>query len=196
MLNRETPSVLVVSQTDKAFGFITNALPSDQFGPILSAHSAGEISRMMINQPVDIVIINTPLKDDFGTELAVNLTQQYNIGVLMLIKADVYEQVTFEVEDYGVLTLSRPCTVHDMYQALKLLAATQARLKVMEQKASSLEQKMAEIRLINRAKGILMERMNMTEPEAHRHLEKAAMDMGVKKTVVASNIIQSYENDT
>ena len=51
---------------------------------------------------------------------------------------------------------------------------------------------MEEIRLANRAKMLLMQNLKMTEQEAHRYIEKEAMDRGLKKTAVAENIIKTY----
>ena len=45
---------------------------------------------------------------------------------------------------------------------------------------------------MNRAKGLLIDHLKMTEQEAHRYIEKAAMDNSVKKTVIAQNIINMY----
>ena len=80
-----------------------------------------------------------------GTELAIELAQNQSCGVMMMVKNDVYEQVSFKVEEYGVLTLPRPCTAQQAFQTMKLLVATQQRLKALEQKTASLEEKMKEI---------------------------------------------------
>ena len=96
------------------------------------------------------------------------------------------------MEEYGVLTLPRPCTAQQAFQTMKLLVATQQRLKALEQKTASLEEKMKEIRLVNRAKGLLMENLKFTEQEAHRYIEKAAMDNCKKKAEIAQNIINTY----
>ena len=159
---------MVVSGTDKAAEFITKVLPSNQFNPIISVHDAGEAKRTIINQTVDIIIINAPLPDEFGTQLAIDIAEDNSIGILMMVNADMYEQVTYKVENYGILTISRPCNSHDIFQTLKLLLATKIRLKAMEDKAASLEEKMKEIRIVNRAKSLLMDRLQMSEPEAHR----------------------------
>ncbi len=184
--------VMVVSTTDKAYGFLQTILPKDQFSPLLSVHSAGEARRELLERDVDIVVINAPLKDQMGSELAIDLAQSQNCGVLMMVKNDVYEQISYEVEEYGVLTVSRPCTSQQVFQTMKLLLATRQRLKALEQKTASLEEKMKEIRLVNRAKGLLIDHLKMTEQEAHRYIEKAAMDNSVKKTVIAQNIINMY----
>ena len=111
---------------------------------------------------------------------------------MMMVKNDVYEQVSYKVEEYGVLTLPRPCTAQQAFQTMKLLLATKQRLKALEQKTASLEEKMKEIRLVNRAKGLLMDNLKFTEQEAHRYIEKAAMDNCRKKSEIAQNIINTY----
>lgn len=192
MRTEYTASVMVVSTTDKALEFFSKILPKDQFSPISCVHSAGEAQRELINRSVDIVVINAPLKDEMGTELAIDLAQKGSCGVMMMVKNDVYEQVTYKVEEYGVLTVSRPCTSQQVFQTMKLLLATKQRLRALEQKTASLEEKMKEIRLVNKAKGLLMDNLKFTEQEAHRYIEKAAMDNCEKKSVIAQNIINTY----
>lgn len=192
MVSDFTAEVLVVSQTDKAFEFLKSILPSGQFSLRSSVHSGGEAQRSLINKPVDIVVINAPLKDGYGTDLAITLAENYNVGVLIMVKADMYEQIEYKVEDYGILTISRPCTSQQIFQAMKLLSATRKRIQAMERKTMKLEQKMKEVRVINQAKGLLMEHQHMTEAEAHRHLEKAAMDNRTSKMEMAERIIQKY----
>ena len=52
---------------------------------------------------------------------------------------------------------------------------------------------MEEIRLVNRAKWLLIEELKMTEQEAHRYIEKQAMDRCVTKRVVAEQILSTYK---
>lgn len=192
MKQEQTASVMIVSTTDKALGFFQKILPKDQFYPLTWVHSAGEAQRELINRSVDIVVINAPLTDEMGTELAIELAHSNSCGVMMMVKNDVYEQVSYKVEEYGVLTLPRPCTAQQAFQTMKLLLATQQRLRALEQKTASLEEKMKEIRLVNRAKGLLMDNLKFTEQEAHRYIEKAAMDNCKKKAEIAQNIINTY----
>lgn len=192
MKQEQSASVMIVSTTDKALGFFQKILPKDQFYPLTWVHSAGEAQRELVNKSVDIVVINAPLKDEMGTELAIELAQNNSCGVMMMVKNDVYEQVSYKVEEYGVLTLPRPCTAQQAFQTMKLLLATKQRLKALEQKTASLEEKMKEIRLVNRAKGLLMDNLKFTEQEAHRYIEKAAMDNCRKKSEIAQNIINTY----
>lgn len=62
-----------------------------------------------------------------------------------------------------------------------------------EQSSAQTQEITDEIRFINRAKLALMLYLNMSEPMAHRYIEKRAMDMRVTKKEIAKNILKTYE---
>lgn len=184
--------VLVVGSGDKIFDYISDMLPKSGYEPLMRANDAGEARRLLLDTPADIVIINTPLTDEFGTELALDLAES-PMGVMLLVKSELYDQVCYKVEDSGVLTLGKPMTRQGFYSAVKLLTAMSARLMKMEKKNRSLQEKMADIRVVNRAKWLLIERHRMTEEDAHYFIEKQSMDMRLSRREVAENIIRSYD---
>ena len=147
---------------------------------------------MLLDTPVDIVIINTPLSDDFGVELALDLAEGA-MGVLLLVKNELFDQVCYKVEDSGVLTVGKPMTRQGFYSAVKLLSAMTARLSKMEKANRTLQEKMADIRVVNRAKWLLIEHHHMKEQDAHYFIEKQAMDTRLSRREVAENIIRTYD---
>lgn len=187
-------SVLIVSASVKAEDYLRDILSGGSFAPVASAKSVSEAKRLQLENQYDIVIINTPLPDDFGIEFAEQLCEDGSVGVLLFVKNELFEQVSCKVEDYGVLTFSRPGSRQSITQAVRLIAATHNRLATFERKAVKLEAKMKEIRLINRAKWLLIDRFNMSEAEAHKYIEKTAMDNCVKRGEIAENIIRTYES--
>ena len=72
------------------------------------------------------------------------------------------------------------------------MAAARERLRQFQKKAVNVEEKMAEIRLVNRAKCLLIEKRGMTEAEAHRHIEKQSMDRCTSKKEIATEILKTY----
>lgn len=184
--------VLVADSGDKIYDYISQSLPRSDYDPIVRAGDAGEARRMLLNAPVDIVIINTPLKDDFGTELALDLADG-SAGVLLLVKNELYDQICYKVEDSGVLTLGKPTSRQGFYSAVKLLTAMTARLSKLEKANHTLQEKMADIRVVNRAKWLLIEHHHMKEQDAHYFIEKQAMDTRLSRREVAENIIRSYD---
>ncbi len=184
--------VLVADSGDKIYEYISQSLPRGDYDPIVKAGDAGEVRRMMLDTPADIVIINTPLRDEFGTELAIDLAEG-TAGVLLLVKNELYDQVCYKAEDSGVLTLGKPTSRQGFYSAVKLLTAMTARLSRLEKVNHTLQEKMADIRVVNRAKWLLIEHHHMKEQDAHYFIEKQAMDTRLSRREVAENIIRSYD---
>ena len=94
-IGRTQYRVLIVSAVEKIYEYITEILPPGEFSPMLRAASAGEAKRMLVSDEADIVIINTPLPDEFGTELALDLSGG-TAGVLLLVKNDYFDQVCYK----------------------------------------------------------------------------------------------------
>ena len=187
-----TLSVLIVSSAERLNATMLSSLPESRYQPITAVPDASAASRMLLERPFDLVIVNTPLPDQFGTRFALDVCEKTAAGVLLLVKAEHYADIDARVSPYGVLTLSKPTSAGLFSQSLQLLAATHARLRRMEQKTASMEEKMEEIRMVNRAKWLLIEQLKMTEQQAHRYIEKQAMDMRTSKKDVAENILKTY----
>lgn len=186
-------SVLIVSSSQKFNQSIKDILPEDRYSPLTFVTDAGSAGRQILEHSFDIVVINTPLPDDIGVSLAIDICGESGTGVLLLIKSENYAEISAHVSQFGVLTLSKPTTALMIQQSLQLLCGTRQRLMRMEQKTASLEEKMAEIKVVNRAKLILIEQLQMTEAEAHRFIEKQAMDRCVTKRIIANSIISTYK---
>ena len=192
LLEREELSILVVSASDKIFDILTELLKDRFYSDIRRASSVSEAERIMLMQSFDIVVINAPLKDESGIDFAVNISSENSFGVLIIINSEYYEQVLDKVMEYGVLTVSKPLSRQALYEAVNLLVAASYRLKKVERKNEKLTAKMAELRIVNRAKWILIENMGLSEEEAHRVIEKQAMDERRSKREVSETIIRTY----
>ena len=186
-------SVLVVSSAEKFVKPMLEMLPEKMFDPIMTATDATQARRKLLENDFDIVIVNSPLKDEFGTRLALDICSKSSAGVLLFVKAEHYADITAKVMPYGVLTISKPTSSSMIAQSVQMLCSTRERLRIMEKKNASVDEKIEEIRIVNRAKCLLIEQLKMTESEAHRYIEKQAMDRGVTRRVIAENIILTYK---
>ena len=64
----------------------------------------------------------------------------------------------------------------------------------IEKENAELKTMVEDLKLIDRAKLLLVTCLNMTESQAHRYLEKRAMDLRVSRVEVAKQVIQTYQN--
>lgn len=186
-------SVLVVSSFKKFNEAFSHTLPEANYYPVNIVTNAAAAKRAMLEKKYDFVIINAPLSDDFGMRLAIDISSTAGSVVLLIVKADIYSDVHAKVVEYGVMSLAKPASAQSVLQALQWMAAMRERLRRLEKKALSVEEKMEEIRIINRAKWILIENLNMTESDAHRYIEKQAMDRCVTRKIIAQGIINTYK---
>lgn len=186
-------SVLVVSSSEKMNENLKSILQNSQFEPIKFSKNSASAKREILEKTYDIVIINTPLHDDFGTRLAIDVCTNKSTVCMLLVKNDIYDEIHSRVVERGVFTLPKPTSSTMIQQALKWLTASRERLRSFEKKAVSLEDKMEEIRIVNHAKWLLIENKSMTEAEAHKLIERQAMDNCISKKQVAKRIIEEYE---
>lgn len=186
-------SVLLVSSSAKLNGSLLDLLPESRYQPVTVVSDVTSARQRLLESAFDIVIINTPLSDDFGTRLALDICENSGTGVLLLVKSEHYPDINARVSPYGVLTVSKPTSTQVITQSMQLLCGTRERLRRMEQKTASVEEKMEEIRIINRAKWLLIEQLKMTENQAHRYIEKQAMDRCVTRRAISENILSTYK---
>ena len=186
-------SILLVSASDKFNSSLLPLLSGNSYNNVTVSSDISAARRLFAENSYDFVIVNTPLPDDFGTRFALDVCEQSATGVMLLVKAEHYPDISARVSRFGVFTLSKPTTSQMISQSLMLLSATRERLRRMEQKTASIEERMEEIRIVNRAKWLLIEQLKMTEGEAHRYIEKQAMDRCISKRSVAESIISIYK---
>ena len=184
-------SVLLVSAAQNLNAALRELLTETAYGRVETAADISAARRACSEQAFDFVIVNSPLPDDTGVRFAIDLCGSGETVTLLLARAEVFVDVTDKVSEHGVFTLSKPLSRPMMETALRWMVSARERLRKAETKSLTLEEKMAEIRLVNRAKWVLIEKEGMDEPAAHRYIEKQAMDRCVTRRAVAEEIINS-----
>ena len=185
-------SVLVVSASEKMNIALSDYLPEIRFQPIKVVSSISAGRRAWNERAYDFVIVNSPLPDDTGVRFAIDVSSTAGVVVLLLVRAELHEDFHEKVSEHGVFTLARPFSRTALTLALDWMATVRERLRNLEKKTLSVEEKMEEIRIVNRAKWLLISELKMEEPQAHRYIEKQAMDRCVSKKEVAEEIIRTY----
>lgn len=190
-INERSCAALLVSSSEKFDGGMIPILQEQGFA-VKSVKSCSVARRALVEEGYDIVVINTPMPDEFGSGLAEDIAVKSGSGVLLLTKAENYPELSAALSPCGVLVMQKPTSAAAISQSLVLLRATRERLRRMEQRTVTVEEKMEEIRMVVRAKWLLIEKLKMTEPDAHRYIEKTAMDRCITKREVAESIIKTY----
>ena len=191
-LKEQVYSVLVISVSEQFNQNLPEVFSLPTFSPLNIVSNISAAKRAMAERDFDFVIVNSPLPDDVGIRFAVDTSSSYNSVVLFLARAEEYADAYDKLAEHGVFLLQKPMSRSVFQVASGWLISARERVRKTEQKTLSIEEKMNEIRLVNRAKWLLISELKMTEPDAHRYIEKQAMDRCVPKRRVAEDIINTY----
>ena len=185
-------SVLVVSAAESLNTALASLLPESKYEPVHTVSSISAAKRSFAEHSYDFVIINSPLPDDVGTRFAIDVCNSKGTVVLLMVRAELHSDIYDKVAEHGVFTLSKPTSKPTIITALGWMSSARERLRKSENKTLSIEEKMEEIRIVNRAKWLLISEIKMNESDAHRYIEKQAMDHCISKREVAESIIKTY----
>lgn len=186
-------SVLVVFPAGRGADFLASVFDAPTFDPVVNASSAGEARRLLSSEQYDLIAVNSPLPDETGIDFCIDAAQGPS-GVMLFVKNDIYEIVSSQCTREGIFVIPKPNTQRNVAQSVTLLCAICERLRKYEKKTRTLREKMDSIRLVNRAKWLLIERLGMTEQDAHGYIEKEAMNRRRTSREIAEEIIRMYEN--
>ena len=183
-------SILTVSASGEFDGIVKRALKPGTFMSVEFQKSGSNARRHILERFVDIVVINAPLPDEPGSELALDITEKCSASVLLVVPKDSYQETLEKVNDRGILLVAKPFPRGRIDRALSFLTAFQDRLRGLEKELQSTREKLDEIRIISKAKLLLIEKKHLSEDEAHRFIGKAAMKDGISRARAAERIME------
>ena len=152
-----------------------------------TAQQAREI--ISVNRSWELVMINMPLGDESGLELAKYVAEDTAASCVIFVKAEEAEKIMDTADRSSIIVIAKPFSRQTLYQILKAVDTALKRSWSLYEETVRLERKIEEIRLIDKAKFSLMQYRGMTEEEAHTYLEQYAMKNRKKKTIAASELI-------
>lgn len=189
-----TVSALLVSASEAQTKRIGALLTRARIVPFEHADSVRQALDLFDAGGIDGVLIAEPVTGSSGQELALQLKKRRCMAVLLLAEPTHADAAAALLEQSGVLVLPNDAPESLIVQTIRLLAAVRIQLEQMQHKTEKLEAKVADIRIINRAKLLLVQHLQMTETEAHKYIEKQAMNTSKPRRTIAENIIRTYED--
>lgn len=138
-----------------------------------------------------LVIVISPLTDGNGLDLS-RMASQTSAGVIFVCRPQMYDASLQKLEGAGVYVFSTDMGRKLFQQALRMMYAVNIRLAKEAPQTQMLQDRIRDIRIINRAKCLLIQYERMTEEEAHKAIEREAMDRQMSRCRVAEEILESY----
>jgi two-component system, response regulator PdtaR len=154
--------------------------------------SAGEARRKLDFFEPELILVNAPLQDELGIDFVLDIADITDAGIIILVKHEYLEEMQYKLEKVGALILPKPINKTMLLQTARFASQSRKSIKGLKLQNDDLEKRMQDRKVIEKAKWILVEKMNMTEPQAHRYIQKRAMDTRTSQIKVAEEIILNF----
>ena len=188
-------SILIVSGADKFDALIRRILRPGTFMSVEFRKSAAAARRCLLERYFDIVVVNAPLPDEYGTEFTKDIAGRLtDASVFIIVPSESYGDVLEQVTDYGIMVAAKPLPEIQVRYAIRFLCAQQDKIRRLKMKIRSMEEKTEEIRIVSKAKCLLVARNHMSEDEAHRYIGRQAMNQGISRRRAAEQITEMLED--
>ena len=137
-----------------------------------------------------LIVVQSDTPDAQELRRCAELAEGAEAVFLLLVRQEAYGAAWRFLQKYGVCVMTWPMEQTILAQTLRNLLLLK---KSMQAQTDQLRSQLQDLKRIQKAKGLLMRQLGMTEQDAHRWIEKAAMDRCVKKREIAETIIRMYE---
>src|SRR3954451_3204624 len=141
----------------------------------------------------DVVLMDIEMPGLDGLSAARQIARDPGTPVIILTAHGHPNLIDQAVQDGVVHYLLKPVTSPSLHAAIQVAVARAQELRALRDNVNQLEMSLRERKLIERAKGILMTRRNMTEPEAFRFLQRQSQDRRMPMAKLAESIVQADE---
>lgn len=185
--------ILIVSSSHKSKELLIDIVKSAGKYDISSVDKGVLCREIIKNNNFDLIIINAPLRDDYGERLAKFISQNTNSDIILIVKNEDKNQL-YKIEESGIYVMEKPINKFLFIKIINAYIIHRRRYNFIINENKKLKKTISDIKLIDRAKITLVEYLNMSEDESHKYIEKQAMDLRITKVEVAKSILKIYEN--
>ena len=173
-----------------ALSAFTAAHPDVQLQTISGLDEAGAALERL--RPT-LIVLQSDAPDAQALHRCAELAETAEAVFLLLVRQEAYGAGWRTQEEHGGWVMAWPMEQAGQAQAERNRLLGKIRMQTMQAQTDQLRSQLQDLKRIQKAKGLLMRQLGMTEQDAHRWIEKAAMDRCVKKREIAETIIRMYE---
>lgn len=183
--------VLIASGGEKGTAVLRELLQSVGYTDVESVLSASEARRKLINSDYQMVVINVPLVDETGLDLAFQVAES-DSAALVITRAGGEVMLGRFGDEKGIFLLTKPLNRQTFQDAVRFVRSAQNRIAALKEKNRQLLKSLDDMKVICKAKCVLVAEQGMNEAEAHHHIEKEAMDLRLTRRQIAERILAVY----
>jgi AmiR/NasT family two-component response regulator len=143
----------------------------------------------------DLVVMDVKMPKLDGISAAERIAKQ-RIAPVVILTAFSQRDLVERARDAGAMAyLTKPFTIEDLIPAIELAVSRFLEIKQLDAEVTDLQDQLKARKLIEKAKGLLMTKLQISEPEAFKWMQKTAMDKRRSMTDVAQLVMDEFEKN-
>lgn len=185
---------IVISDSEKKSDHFFKLLDKCCIDKIDTASEKDFASTVMSEAEPDLLVL-TLSENNRGTLLLLNeIADRTAVCIMIFCSEELYSTVCEISEPHGICILKEDAPDDITVHSARLLLSQRTRLLKAMNRSEALQTEINEAKIINRAKCVLIQYLKLTEAQAHKYIEKQAMDTRRSKLEVARSILITYES--
>ena len=135
----------------------------------------------------DLAILDVKMPEVDGITAAEEII---SVAPVLMLTAFSQRELVDRARDAGVMAyVVKPFSINDLIPAIEIAISRHRQMKSLEEEVADIYERLETRKLIDRAQGILMKALNLTEPQAFSWIQKTAMDRRISMNEVAQAVI-------
>jgi len=154
---------------------------------VAEATNGQEAVDLAILHKPDLAILDVKMPVMDGISAAEKII---SLAPVLMLTAFSQKELIDRARDAGVMAyVVKPFTISDLIPAIEIAISRHLQMRSLAEEVADLHERLETRKLIDRAKGILMKALNLSEPEAFSWIQRAAMDRRLTMKQVAQAVI-------
>lgn len=189
---RKAPRVLVAEDEALIRLDLVEMLREEGYDVAGEAADGEEAIKLATELNPDLVILDVKMPKVDGIEAAQQIAGN-RIAPVVILTAFSQRDLVERARDAGAMAyLVKPFAKRDLVPAIELAMSRFGELAALEQEVAGLTERLETRKVVERAKGVLMTKQGLSEPEAFRWVQRTAMDRRTTMKAVAEAVIENF----
>ena len=185
--NQTTKRILVAEDETLIRMDLAEMLRESGYEVVGEATNGEEAINLATELKPDLAILDVKMPKIDGITAAESIVE---ISPVLMLTAFSQKDLVERAVDAGVMAyLVKPFTVNDLLPAIEIAITRHTQMLALRTEVTDLTERLETRKIIERAKGILMQAMRLSEPEAFKWIQRTAMDRRVSMKQVAEAVI-------
>ncbi|MDR1431831.1 MAG: response regulator [Propionibacteriaceae bacterium] len=188
--NESEPLRVLVAEDEALIRLdLVELLTSEGYQVVAEAEDGEKALALARELRPDLVVMDVKMPRMDGITAAASIAEE-RIAPVVMLTAFSQRELVERARDAGAMAyVVKPFDASDVVPAIELAVGRFAEIRAVEAEVADLEERFNSRKAVDQAKGLLQERLGISEPEAFRWIQKTAMDMRKSMREVAEGVI-------